>query len=53
MGKLKQVPFMTKAKRDYFMITMKLLMENSYLKQHMGGLGGMPKEVDALMAKWL
>ena len=53
MGKLKQVPFMTKAKRDYFVITMKLLMENSYLKQYMGGLGGMPKEVDALLAKWL
>jgi len=53
MGKLKQVPFMTKSKRDYFMITMKLLMENSYLKQYMGGLGGMPSEVDALFKKWL
>jgi anaerobic magnesium-protoporphyrin IX monomethyl ester cyclase len=53
MGKLKQVPTMPKFKRDYFMITMKLLMENSYLKQHMGGLGKMPTEVDALLKTWL
>ncbi|MDP2181550.1 MAG: radical SAM protein [Actinomycetota bacterium] len=50
MGKLKQVPKMSPFKRDYFMITMKLLMENSYLKQHMGGLGNMPKEVEALFS---
>ncbi len=49
MGKLKQVPFMTKEKRDYFVITMRLLMENSYLKEHMGGLGGMPAEVANLL----
>ncbi|MDP2232528.1 MAG: magnesium-protoporphyrin IX monomethyl ester oxidative cyclase, partial [Actinomycetota bacterium] len=49
MGKLKQVPTMSKMKRDYFMITMKLLMENSYLKQHMGGLGNMPEEVNRLL----
>ena len=53
MGKLKTVPTMSKFKRDYFMITMKLLMENSYLSKFMGGLGSMPKEVDSLMAKWL
>jgi len=53
LGKLKTVPSMTKFKRDYFVITMKLLIENSYLKQFMGGLGGMPKEVDALMSAWL
>lgn len=53
MGKLKRIPQMSKFKRDYFMVTMKLLMENSYLKQYMGGLGGMPAEVDTLMKKWL
>ncbi|MFA5843804.1 MAG: radical SAM protein [Coriobacteriia bacterium] len=53
MGKLKQVPKMSKVKRDYFVVTMKLLMENSYLKQFMGGLGTMPKDVDTLMKKWL
>lgn len=53
MGKLKQIPSMTKEKRDYFIITMKLLMENSYLKQYMGGLGPMPAEVNAVLKKWL
>lgn len=53
MGKLKEVPNMTKFKRDYYVVTMKLLMENSYLKQFMGGLGRMPKEVNNLLAKWL
>lgn len=53
MSKLKQVPSMSKFKRDYYMVTMKLLMENSYLKQYMGGLGGMPAEVDTLLKKWL
>jgi anaerobic magnesium-protoporphyrin IX monomethyl ester cyclase len=53
MGKLKRIGSMTKEKRDYFMITMKLLMENSYLKQYMGGLGQMPAEVNALLKKWL
>lgn len=49
MGKLKRVPEMSPYKREYFMVTMKLLMENSYLRQHMGGLGQMPAEVDALL----
>lgn len=53
MGKLKQVPQMSKFKRDYYIVTMKLLMENSYLKQFMGGLGKMPAEVESLMGKWL
>jgi anaerobic magnesium-protoporphyrin IX monomethyl ester cyclase len=53
MGKLTTIPQMTKFKRDYFIVTMKLLMENSYLKQYMGGLGNMPVEVDALLKKWL
>lgn len=53
MGKLTTIPRMSKAKRDYFLITMKLLMENSYLKQFMGGLGQMPTEVNALLGKWL
>ena len=53
MGKLKRFPSMSKDKRDYFMITMKLLMENSYLTKYMGGLGSMPHEVDRLLAKWL
>ncbi|MDH4139712.1 MAG: B12-binding domain-containing radical SAM protein [Coriobacteriia bacterium] len=51
MGKLRQIPTMSKLKRDYFIITMKLLMENSYLRKHMGGLGSMPAEVNALLAK--
>ncbi len=51
MGKLKQIPTMSKVKRDYFIITMKLLMENSYLRQYMGGLGGMPAEVNRLLGK--
>lgn len=50
MGKLKQVPKMSPFKRDYFMVTMRLLMENSYLKQYMGGLGNMPAEVNALLS---
>jgi anaerobic magnesium-protoporphyrin IX monomethyl ester cyclase len=53
MGKLKTIPQMSKFKRDYFVVTMKLLMENSYLKQYMGGLGTMPTEVDRLMKKWM
>mgnify|MGYP001819694581 CR=1 FL=1 len=52
MGKLKKVPFMTKTKRDYFTVTMKLLMENSYLRQFMGGLGKMPAEVDELVTRF-
>ncbi len=52
MGKLKKVPSMTKTKRDYFTITMKLLMENSYLRQFMGGLGKMPAEVNELVARF-
>jgi anaerobic magnesium-protoporphyrin IX monomethyl ester cyclase len=50
MGKLKQVPTMTPQKREYFMTTMNLLMKNSYLKQYMGGLGAMPKEIERLLA---
>ncbi|MRS12893.1 MAG: radical SAM protein [Actinobacteria bacterium] len=53
MGKLKQIGTMTKEKRDYFMITMKLLMENSYLTKFAGGLGSMPAEVNELLRKWL
>jgi anaerobic magnesium-protoporphyrin IX monomethyl ester cyclase len=50
MGKLKMVPTMTPQKREYFMVTMNLLMKNSYLKQYMGGLGTMPEEVERLLA---
>jgi anaerobic magnesium-protoporphyrin IX monomethyl ester cyclase len=53
MGKLKKVPSMTKTKRDYFTVTMKLLMENSYLRQFMGGLGKMPAEVNELVARFV
>ncbi|MBN2404111.1 MAG: radical SAM protein, partial [Coriobacteriia bacterium] len=53
MGKLTTIPKMSPSKRDYFLITMRLLMENSYLKQFMGGLGQMPTEVNALLKKWL
>ena len=53
MGKLKKIPGMSTYKRDYFLVTMKLLMENSYLTQFAGGLGSMPKEVDALLKRWL
>lgn len=44
-GKLKRVADMSPFKRDYFLVTMKLLMENSYLRKYMGGLGEMPEEV--------
>lgn len=30
-----------------------MLMDNSYLKQFMGGLGEMPTEVDALIKDYL
>lgn len=50
MGKLKRIPSMSPFKRDYFLVTMKLLMENSYLRQYMGGLGKMPAEVAALVS---
>lgn len=53
MGKLKQVGSMSKWKRDYYIITMKLMMENSYLTKFAGGLGGMPAEVDELLKTWL
>ena len=53
MGKLETVPTMTPFKREYFIVTMKLLMENSYLTKFMGGLGSMPAEVDRLLAQWL
>lgn len=53
MGKLKRVPSMSRFKRDYFVVTMKLLMENSYLKQYMGGLGAMPAEVNKLLGPLL
>ena len=53
MGKLKRIGSMSKEKRDYFIITMKLLMENSYLTKFAGGLGAMPAEVNALLKKWL
>lgn len=53
MDKLKRIASMSPPKRDYFLITMKLLMENSYLKQFMGGLGQMPAEVNSLLKKWL
>ncbi|MCX8006651.1 MAG: B12-binding domain-containing radical SAM protein [Coriobacteriia bacterium] len=50
MGKLKRIPTMSPFKREYFLVTMKLLMENSYLRQYMGGLGEMPAEVAALFS---
>jgi len=53
MGKLARIATMSKEKRDYFIVTMKLLMENSYLKQYMGGLGAMPAEVNSMLKKWL
>jgi anaerobic magnesium-protoporphyrin IX monomethyl ester cyclase len=52
MGKLQRVGSMSEMKRDYFLVTMKLMMENSYLKQYMGGLGHMPDEVNQLLAQW-
>jgi anaerobic magnesium-protoporphyrin IX monomethyl ester cyclase len=52
MGKLARVDSMSEFKRAYFMTTMKLLMENSYLKQYMGGLGQMPEDVKRLVGRW-
>lgn len=50
MGKVARIPKMSKFKRDYYLITMKLLMEDSHLSKYMGGLGSMPKEVDELLS---
>lgn len=52
MGKLERIDEMTPEKREYFIITMKLLMENSYLKQWISGFGKMPEVVHAKLAKW-
>ncbi len=40
-------------KREYFLITMKLVRENSCLTQFSDGLGAMPAEVDTLLKRWL
>ena len=53
MGKLEQVPDMSPFKRRYFMVTMNLLMNNSYLSQYMGGMGEMPEEVEKLLSKFV
>jgi len=52
-AKLETVDSMPPFKREYFIVTMKLLMENSYLTRFMGGLGSMPADVDRLLAKWV
>lgn len=52
MGKLERIDEMTPEKREYFLVTMKLLMENSYLKQWIKGFGKMPELVHAKLAKW-
>jgi anaerobic magnesium-protoporphyrin IX monomethyl ester cyclase len=52
MGKLEHIDEMSTEKREYFLVTMKLLMENSYLKQWIGGFGGMPQLVHDKLAKW-
>lgn len=52
MGKLARVGEMSEMKRDYFLVTMKLMMENSYLRRYMGGLGEMPSEVKSLLRRW-
>jgi anaerobic magnesium-protoporphyrin IX monomethyl ester cyclase len=52
MGKLEKIDSMTPEKREYFLVTMKLLMENSYLKQWITGFGRMPEVVHAKLAKW-
>ncbi|MCL2492326.1 MAG: radical SAM protein, partial [Coriobacteriia bacterium] len=53
MGKLKDVPNMTPFKQRYYMITMKLLMENSYLTKYMGGMGEMPDSVNEMLADYI
>lgn len=52
LRKLDRIPEMPPAKRDYFLTTMRLLMDNSYLTRFMGGLGDMPEEVEELLAEW-
>ncbi len=53
MGKVKRIPQMTKHKRDYFITSMKLIMHNSYLTKHMGGLGRIPVEIEAMAKRFL
>jgi len=53
MGKLRDVPNMTPKKQRYYMITMKLLMENSYLTQYLGGMGDMPANVNEMLADYI
>jgi len=53
MGKLEDVPNMTPFKQRYYMITMKLLMENSYLTKYMGGMGEMPESVNEMLADYI
>ncbi|MDA3936685.1 MAG: radical SAM protein [Actinomycetota bacterium] len=53
MGKVKRIPAMNKAKRDYFLSCMRLIMDNSYLKQYMGGLGRIPVEIEAMSRRFM
>jgi anaerobic magnesium-protoporphyrin IX monomethyl ester cyclase len=53
MDKLKDVPNMTPFKQRYYMITMKLLMENSYLTQYLGGMGDMPEDVNEMLKDYI
>jgi len=53
MGKLKEVPTMSPFKRRYYLVTMKLLMSNSYLTKFMGGMGEMPETVKELLDEYL
>jgi anaerobic magnesium-protoporphyrin IX monomethyl ester cyclase len=52
LGKLAQIDDMTPEKREYFLVTMRLLMENSYLKQYIRGFGRMPQMIRDKLAKW-
>lgn len=45
MDKLDHIDEMPPEKREYLLVTMKLLMENSYLKQWISGFGKMPEVV--------
>ncbi|MFZ3170454.1 MAG: cobalamin-dependent protein [Carboxydocellales bacterium] len=50
MEKLKSYAAMTDTfKRDYLIRSLKVMMENSFLKKYIGGLGAIPAEVKKLM----
>ncbi len=53
MGKMAQLPNMTKFKREYMISVAKLLATHSYLADQMKGFGKMPKKVHDMLADYI